>query len=769
MKIRKAVNTLQEDKRSSMVLFRTFLLILLFSAPFSALHSTCAVTWSSSASWNGLNWGVGGTRYTVNSTVKYGPNGNEYRVKAIPGFNCNPTNSTYAHYYWTNLGSCSSAPTVGSTTSISSTTCSAASSGGSSLSDGGSAITSKGVCWNTSSNPTTSNSKTSNGSGTGSFSASITSLSAGTTYYVRAYATNSIGTSYGPQRTFTTLSATSAGSIGSTQSICYNSTPASLTQSGAAGGGSGSYTYQWQSSSNNSSWSSIGGATSTTYSPGPLTSSTYYRRQATSSNCGTSNSSSILVTVYGNLTAGTIGSAQSICYNTTPSGLTNISSPSGGTGSYTYQWQSSSNNSSWSNIGGATSSTYNPGALTSNTYYRRAETSGSCGTVYTPSILITVYNSLSAGSIGSAQTICYNGTPSGLTNSNTPTGGTGSYTYQWQSSSDNSSWSDIGGATSITYNPGALTSTTYFRRSETSGSCGTVYSSSIMITVYGNLAAGSVGSAQSICYNTTPSSLTNSSAPSGGTGSYSYQWQISSDNSSWSDIGGATSTTYSPGALTTNTYYRRAESSGSCGTVYTSSVLIEVYNNLSAGTVGSSQSICQGGTPAGLTNISSPSGGTGAYNYQWQNSSDNSTWSDIGGATNSTYSPGALATNTYYRREETAGSCGTVYSPSVLISVSPTSVGGSISSAATVCTGSNGATLALSGSTGNITKWQYSTDNWTTPVDIANTTATQAYNNLTTTTKYRAVVQSGGCAAVYSSEVEITVTPALNPGVIKFQ
>jgi len=71
-------------------------------------------------------------------------------------------------------------------------------------SDGGAAVTVRGVCWSTSVNPTTSNSKTTNGSGTGSFTSSITGLSQGTTYHVRAYATNSVGTSYGSDRSFTT-------------------------------------------------------------------------------------------------------------------------------------------------------------------------------------------------------------------------------------------------------------------------------------------------------------------------------------------------------------------------------------------------------------------------------------------------------------------------------------------------------------------------------------------------------------------------------------
>lgn len=79
-----------------------------------------------------------------------------------------------------------------------------ASCGGNVTSDGGAAVTAKGVCWSLSQNPTINDNKTNNGSGTGSFTSNITGLTNSTTYYVRAYATNSEGTSYGEQQSFTT-------------------------------------------------------------------------------------------------------------------------------------------------------------------------------------------------------------------------------------------------------------------------------------------------------------------------------------------------------------------------------------------------------------------------------------------------------------------------------------------------------------------------------------------------------------------------------------
>ena len=95
-------------------------------------------------------------------------------------------------------------PTV-STNTITNITQTSATSGGKVTSDGGATVTARGVCWSTSSGPTTSGSHTTDGSGTGPFVSTITGLTGGTLYYVRAYATNSVGTAYGSELTFTTL------------------------------------------------------------------------------------------------------------------------------------------------------------------------------------------------------------------------------------------------------------------------------------------------------------------------------------------------------------------------------------------------------------------------------------------------------------------------------------------------------------------------------------------------------------------------------------
>ncbi len=91
-----------------------------------------------------------------------------------------------------------------STTNASNISYTSATVGGNVTADGGQTVTERGVCYSTSSIPTTSDSKTASGSGTGPFSCNLTGLSNGTTYYYRAYAINSKGTKYGERKSFTT-------------------------------------------------------------------------------------------------------------------------------------------------------------------------------------------------------------------------------------------------------------------------------------------------------------------------------------------------------------------------------------------------------------------------------------------------------------------------------------------------------------------------------------------------------------------------------------
>jgi hypothetical protein len=172
----------------------------------------------------------------------------QYNYIIIP-FTWDGTNGATYNYYLTSAPTADATtaaglPTVDVTTAASSITNNSASSGGSSLVEGGSAITDKGVAYNTSTLPTISNSTTNDGSGTANFSSSLTGLSAQTLYYVRAYVTNSSGTGYGNEITFRTLSnpaTAQASSLSASNSasgqLTLSWTGATFPSSGATQGG----------------------------------------------------------------------------------------------------------------------------------------------------------------------------------------------------------------------------------------------------------------------------------------------------------------------------------------------------------------------------------------------------------------------------------------------------------------------------------------------------------------------------------------------------
>lgn len=110
-----------------------------------------------------------------------------------------------------------------STNSITNISHNSAQGGGFITSDGGSTVTSRGICFSSTTNaPTIQNSTVVlSGSGTGVFSANLSGLQPNTTYYVRAFATNVRGTAYGNVLSFKTTYNLSVGASYQGGTIAY--------------------------------------------------------------------------------------------------------------------------------------------------------------------------------------------------------------------------------------------------------------------------------------------------------------------------------------------------------------------------------------------------------------------------------------------------------------------------------------------------------------------------------------------------------------------
>lgn len=89
---------------------------------------------------------------------------------------------------------------------------------------------------------------------------------------------------------------------------------------------------------------------------------------------------------------------------------------------------------------------------------------------------------LDGGKISGAQVVAPSSSPQLLGNEISPSGGTGAYTFVWESSVDEINWTAISGAVNNTYQPGALTKTTYFRRRVASGTS-YCYSNTVQVVV----------------------------------------------------------------------------------------------------------------------------------------------------------------------------------------------------------------------------------------------------------------------------------------------
>lgn len=180
------------------------------------------------------------------------------------------------------------------------------------------------------------------------------------------------------------------------------------------------------------------------------------------------------------------------------------------------------------------------------------------------------------------------------------------------------------------------------------------------------------------------------------------------------------------------------------------------------GTLTGSDTVCAG-TNSGTLQLMGYTGYIGSWEYS---TNSGATWNTIAGATTDTYSYSNLDTTTIFRVQIDGGYCADNTSPWVIIRVDEPSDGGFLVGATTVCSTGNTGDVDLTGYSGQITGWEYSTDGGGSFTPISNTTNQQTYTNLTQTTIYQAIVQNGVCPPDYSSPVTITVTDPGSAGTV---
>ncbi len=483
------------------------------------------------------------------------------------------------------------------TAEITAITLTSATSGGTITSDGGAAITAKGVCYGLTTAPTVAGSKTTNGSGTDAFTSDITSLAPGTKYYVRAYATNSIGTGYGNELSFTTTAVVAptvttaaittftqttavaggnvtadGGGLVTARGVCWATTadPTTADSKVTTGSGIGAFVsnitgltantlYHVRAYATNATGTSYGADVQFTTSAvafATLTTTTATALTQTSAVTG------------GNVTAdggGTV-TAKGVCYATTTSPTTANTTVTGGTGTGAFV----------SNL---------TGLLPATTYYVRAYAINAAGTAYGTEIsftttaitepvlttdaatLITLTTATTGGSISSdgggavtARGVCYATTTNPTTSSSITTNGAGTGAF----------------TSPLT---GLLPGTTYYVRAYATNSAGTAYGNEITFTTTGIVAPTLTTANVTAITLTSATSGGNVTADGGGTvTARGVCWALTENptlsNSFTSDASGTGVFSSSITGLTAGTtYYVRAYATNSFGTAYGNQVV----------------------------------------------------------------------------------------------------------------------------------------------------------------------------------------------------
>lgn len=253
----------------------------------------------------------------------------------------------------------------------------------------------------------------------------------------------------------------------------------------------------------------------------------------------------------------------------------------------------------------------------------------------------------------------------------------------------------------------------------------------------------SIAGGGTVCTGT-PVQLT--SSVTGGSNLF-YEWQIDPGTGTFQAIPDANLSTYVPPVNQTGTanYRLRISSGSACLPAILSNTQVIAINGISSTTP---DQRC----------------GPGTVNLSAAATSGNITWysEDINGTTLATgpaYSPVLSNTTTYY---VSSSVCPSALRVPITGTIHPASVGGTINGSVTVTPGNNSTTLTLAGYTGQVTKWQSSTDGFGTDiVDIANTSNQLTVTNLTQTTQFRTQVQSGVCAPAFSAPTTITMASTL--------
>ena len=630
------------------------------------------------------------------------------------------------------LNTAQAVATLAATATVSDIGSTTATSGGNITYNGGATVTVSGIVWSTTSTPTTAlATKTTDGAATGTYTNSITGLTPGTLYYVRSYATNSVGTSYGAQTSFTTLNTATISETASATSITSSSaiTGGTITADGGAtvtsrgvvyGTSSGSATY--------SATSGTGTGTYTSSLTGLTPATTYFVRSFATNSVGT---------VYGTETSFTTIAIAPTLTTTAASSITKYAASAGGTitsnggsvitaSGICWSTTATPTTSDFKTTDGTTTGTFTSsitGLTAGTTYYVRAYATNAIGTSYGDAqnftTLTTSSNNPVLASTTSATSITANSAMLGgnVTDEGATEVSVRGLVYGTSTGSSTFSVTLGSGAGTFTSTLTGLTQgATYYVRS---------FATNVQGTSYGAETSFTTQTTATISATVTPTSITTTSAISGGTISSTGGATITTSGLVWDasanptislstkTTDGTTSGTFTSsitGLTQGATYHVRAYATNYLGTSYGPNITLTTLTTPAISGTASATSVTSSSATTGGT-ITADGGATvTSRGLVYGTSSGASTYSVTTGTGTGTYTSsltGLTPATTYYVRSFATNSIGTVYGAETsftTIAIAPTltttaasSITKYAASAGGTITSNGGSTITASG------------------------------------------------------------------------
>ena len=402
----------------------------------------------------------------------------------------------------------------------------------------------------------------------------------------------------------------------------------------------------WQSSNDGITWSGniTGSAGLTSYTTPVISSTTYFRAEVSDHGCTSANSTSVQVVVNPFPVPGEAYTDEvlPVCININ-SGIVKLKNYIG----TSIQWESSTDN--WVTktiLPGATTDNYTFTNVTGNTKFR-AVVMNSCDSFTSTDVTVTTNPPVAANAGADQTAICIEN--AFFLAGNDPQGAIGEWTLT--SGQTGISFSAVNQTNTQVYGLQGGQSYTFKWTIKSTGGCGDSVDDVTITTQAMAVGGTAIASAPKVCQGST-STLT----LTGYTGSIQWQSKLSS-SSTWTNISGANSATYTTPALTVSTDFQAVLSSGVCVTATSNTVSVVVDPTPVGGTASASASeVCQGSTST-LT----LTGYTGSI--QWQSKlSSSSTWTNISGANLATYTTPGLTVSTDFQAVLSSGVCVTATS-----------------------------------------------------------------------------------------------------------